>query len=94
MSSSDHPGVACTRPAARVASESLQRLERGEISLEEYLDERTERALDHVRAKVNPEVLEMVRATLREQLRTDPVLVELVRRTTGHVPNHPTNTLA
>lgn len=62
--------------------------------MEEYLDERTERALDHVRAKVKPEVLETVRATLREQLRTDPVLLELVRRTTEQVPNHPTNTLA
>jgi len=89
MSSSDHPGAARVRTAARPVGESLQRVQRGEMSLDEYLDERAEKALDHVRGKVTPEILETVRSTIREQLRTDPVLVELVRRATGQVPTPP-----
>jgi hypothetical protein len=56
------------------------------MSLDEYLDERTERALDHVRGKVDDEMLETIRVTLREQLRSDPVLIELVRKATGQSP--------
>ncbi|MGE5783765.1 MAG: hypothetical protein ACM3ZE_04210 [Myxococcales bacterium] len=94
MSSSDHPGVARVRPAAPVASESLQRFKQGEISLQEYLDERTERALDHVRGWVSPQTLETVRTTIREQLRNDPVVLELVRRATGQVSSRSPENLA
>jgi hypothetical protein len=85
MAPSVKPGAALVRSVARSPSESLQRLKRGEISIDDYLDERTEKALDHVRGKVPSEVLATVRSTLREQIRTDPVLVELVRRATGQV---------
>jgi hypothetical protein len=34
-------------------------------------------------ARLSPEQLEFVRAELRAALSTDPVLVELVRKTTG-----------
>jgi hypothetical protein len=64
------------------------------MTLDEYLDERTERALDHVRAKVNSQTLEAVRAALREQLQTDPVLIELVRRATGKALDHASDDFA
>lgn len=67
-------------------SESVQRLERGEITLDEYLDERTEEALTAYRGKVPESTLDNLRFVLREKIRTDPVLVEAVRRTTGMVP--------
>lgn len=89
MSSSDHPGAARVRQLARPTSEALQRVQRGEMTLDEYLDERTERALDHVRGKVSAQILETVRATVREQLQTDPILIELVRRATGRTPSPP-----
>lgn len=74
------------RSASRAPSEALQRLKSGQISLDEYLDLRTERALDHVRGKVPADMLETIRVTLKDQLRSDPVLIELVQRATGQVP--------
>lgn len=58
-------------------------LERGEISIEQYLDARVEGAVAPLVSKLSPEQLEFVRAELRAALETDPVLVELVRKTTG-----------
>jgi hypothetical protein len=66
-----------------VESPDLSALDRGEISLDQYLDRRVEQALDHLAGKVSPDQLDFVRATLREQLQTDPVLVEMIRRATG-----------
>jgi hypothetical protein len=86
MSSSGRQGAAKLRVAARPESESLQKVKRGEMTLEEYLDERAEKALAHVKGKVADDILDGVRQTLREKLRTDPVLVEAVRRATGRVP--------
>ncbi len=86
MASPSRPAAASIRSATRQASASLQRVQSGELSLEEYLEERTERALDHVRGKVDDDMLETIRVTLRAQLRSDPVLVELVRKATGQSP--------
>lgn len=56
------------------------------MSLDEYLDEATENALAHVKPHLSADRLEIVRETLRESLRTDPVLVEMVERLTGRSP--------
>ena len=37
--------------------------------------------------RIGGEQLEFVKTALREQLRTDPVLTELVRRSTGSLPD-------
>ncbi|MEB2310316.1 MAG: hypothetical protein OZ921_07310 [Sorangiineae bacterium] len=67
-------------------SEELGRLERGEIGLDQYLDARVTGAVEHLQGELPAEQLEFVRESLREQLATDPVLVELVRRATGSTP--------
>jgi hypothetical protein len=64
-------------------SDMLQRLSRGEISVDDYLEWQVERSVDHVRQLIGPEQLEIVKQTLREQLATDPVLAEYVSKTTG-----------
>jgi len=66
-------------------SDALRGLESGEISLDQYLDARTAEAVRHLDGKLSQEQLEFVKQTLREQLASDPVLIELVRRTTGQV---------
>ena len=58
-------------------------LEPGEISVEQYLDARVESAVAPLLSRLSPEQLEFVRAELRSSLTTDPVLVELVRKTTS-----------
>ncbi len=67
----------------------LSRLERGEINVDQYLDARVDHAVEHLQGRLSPEQLDFVRDTLRDQMKTDPVLVELVRRSTGVVPKEP-----
>ena len=65
------------------AADPLSRLQRGEIGVDEYLDQRVSHAVEHLHGKLSAEQLDFVRNSLREQLSTDPVLIELVRRATG-----------
>lgn len=67
-------------------TDPLARLERGEIGVDQYLDAKVSQAVQHLEGRLGAEQLEFVKAALREQLRTDPVLVELVRRSTGSLP--------
>ncbi|HTM44801.1 MAG TPA: hypothetical protein VL137_07595 [Polyangiaceae bacterium] len=70
-----------------VGSEALAKLERGEIGLPQYLDATVAQAVQHLEGRLTPEQLGFLRTQLRAQLENDPVLVELVRRTTGaHIP--------
>lgn len=73
-----------TSPSAPAAASSnaLQRLDAGDISVDEYLDLQVNDAVAHLEGKLPPNQLEFVRESLREQLTEDPVLVELVRRAT------------
>ena len=66
-------------------SDAFQALERGEISVEQYLDARVESAVAPLLSRLSPDQLDFVRGELRSALETDPVLVELVRKTTGAV---------
>jgi hypothetical protein len=72
-------------PIERVSA-ALSSLQRGELSLDQYLDARVSDATSHLTGKLSPEQLDFVKQSLREQLATDPVLVELVQRTTGSLP--------
>jgi hypothetical protein len=68
------------------ATGALERLGRGEITLDQYLDGRVAEAIEHLQGRVPPGQIDFVRAALRESLASDPVLLELVRRATGLVP--------
>ena len=67
----------------RAGTSELDKLARGEISLDQYLDARVSEAVQHLEDKLSANQLAFVRQTLRDQLATDPVLVELVREATG-----------
>lgn len=69
-------------PTGDVGSADVQRLERGELSLDEYLDARAEQAVAHLQGMA-PEQLEVIKAQLVEQLKSDPAISGLVRRATG-----------
>jgi hypothetical protein len=79
----DAPAAAGAPTPAAATSDAFHALERGEISVGEYLDARVESAVEPLLSRLSPEQLEFVRAELRSALTTDPVLVELVRKTTG-----------
>ena len=76
---------AAASPGSRVSAQ-LSSLQRGELSLDQYLDSRVSEATQHLAGKVSPDQLEFVKQSLREQMATDPVLVELVQRTIGAAP--------
>jgi hypothetical protein len=69
---------------ATPVSDALRRLAGGEIGIEEYLDARADGAVEHLRKLLPDAKLKLVRETIREQLTTDPVVIELVRRATGY----------
>jgi len=75
-----------TQTAQPRPSEALCRLRQHEISLNEYLDICVEKALSHLVGNASPDRLQFIRALLREQLMTDPVLIEYVRQATGSDP--------
>ena len=64
----------------------LEQVQRGEVQLDAYLDVRVNDAVGHLQGKLSPEQVEFIKNELREQLRSDQVLMELVRRATGHSP--------
>lgn len=68
-------------PAAETGA--LSRLERGEIGLEQYLDARVVEATAHLAGRMTAEQLDFVKQTLRTELASDPVLIELLKRATG-----------
>lgn len=68
------------------APSALERLGRGEITLDQYLDVRVSDAVRHLEGRMPAEQMEFLRAALRDSLASDPVLAELVRRATGSVP--------
>jgi hypothetical protein len=69
-------------PEGARGSEALQALQRGEVSLDQYVDSQVEAALQKL-PPLAPEQLATLRELMKEQLRTDPVVMELVRQTTG-----------
>ncbi|MEN9577379.1 MAG: hypothetical protein RJA70_388 [Pseudomonadota bacterium] len=77
---------------ATAASESaeaaeLAKLERGELSLDDYLGQRAELAVKHLESRMNPEQLELIQAELVDQMKNDPAFSRLVQRATGVVPS-------
>jgi len=68
------------------APSALEQLDAGTLSIEEYLDLQVNQAVGHLQGSLPPEQLDFVRESLRSQLQEDPVLIELVRRTTGKAP--------
>jgi hypothetical protein len=66
------------------AVSDAERLESGELGLEQYLDARVDQAVSHLAGVVTPEQLDLIKGQLREQLQgSDPVLRRLVQRATG-----------
>lgn len=80
-------GAAEQAAAPGTSTDTLGALERGEISVDQYLDARVQSAVAPLEASLSPDQLQFVRSELRAALENDPVLVELVRKATGVVPS-------
>ena len=73
-------------PAEAVAKPPLDQLRAGEISISKYLDVKVNEATAHLDQRLSAEQLSFIRDNLRQQLSTDPVLVDMVKSTTGVLP--------
>lgn len=76
-------GAAPASASEQTTPSALELLQRGELSLDGFLDAKVDEAVAHL--ELPPTELEFIRGELRAQISTDPVLMELVRRTTGAV---------
>lgn len=65
------------------SSENLQRYRRGEITEAEYLAGRIEEATAHLKGRVSPERLQMLKEVITQRLETDPLLVDVRARLLG-----------
>ncbi|MBM4362288.1 MAG: hypothetical protein FJ104_06380 [Deltaproteobacteria bacterium] len=65
---------------AAAGSAELGRLERGELTLPDYLEARVVSATQHLEGRLPQAELTRVRDGLRAELASDPVTAELVRR--------------
>jgi len=63
-------------------SEMLTRLERREITLEQYLDYNAEKAVEHLKGLVDAERLQFIQAMIRELMTTDPVVLRYLQQAT------------
>jgi len=59
---------------------------RGEVRLDVYLNARLTEAMGHLEGKLSRDQLDFVKDEIREQLGSDPVLIELVQKATGRAP--------
>jgi hypothetical protein len=78
--------VSAATSAEPAAPTALDRLRSGELSVEQYLDIQVHEATAHLDGRLQPDQLSFVRDSLREQLSTDPLLVDLVKSATGALP--------
>jgi len=65
---------------------SLDQVRSGAISIAQYLDLKVNEATSHLAGRLSAEQISFVRTSLREQLSSDPALVDLVKTATGHLP--------
>lgn len=66
--------------AAESASRDLNRLKRGELTVDEYLDAKVDVAVAPLEGVLHADDLGYVRALVRDKLETDPRLRRLLRR--------------
>jgi hypothetical protein len=79
--------TATVRPPERVdATPLIDQLKAGKIDFNGYLDEKVREATAHLEG-LSPAQVDMLRATLRDRMATDPELVDLVKQATGRVPS-------
>ena len=70
------------------AASPLARLRAGEIDVNGYVDLKVEAATQKLHG-LNKAELDTIKKALREQIASDPALVDLVRTATGKVPSPP-----
>jgi hypothetical protein len=77
--------IGSVAPAAPAGTGPLERLRGGEIDLDRYLDLKVDEAIAHLKG-LRAHEMEGLRSLLREELASDPALLDLVQQATGQRP--------
>lgn len=81
-----HAGAVGTETSTARGADStsiLGRLERGEVTREQYVDYRIDEAVAPFASRLSEHQLTEMRAVLRDRLESDPTVAELLRRATA-----------
>jgi hypothetical protein len=70
------------------AATPLARLRAGEVDVHGYIDLKVDEATSALKG-ISPAELEEIKSVLRDQMKTDPGLADLVRTATGKMPTPP-----
>ena len=70
------------------ATTPLARLRAGEVDVHGYIDLKVDEATSALKG-ISPAELDEIKSVLRDQMRSDPGLADLVRTATGKVPTPP-----
>jgi hypothetical protein len=76
-------GASPSSAVEAVDSGLLHHLEAGQVNQEQYLDIKAEQAVAHLVGHLPVEQVDLIRATLRDQLSNDPLFQRLVRQVTA-----------
>jgi hypothetical protein len=83
------PKTAAAGPVEQAATPTpLAQLRAGQIDVERYLDLKVDEATRHLHG-LTPIERESIRGMLRDQIATDPALVDMVRQAAGKAPRAP-----
>jgi len=74
---------AVLRAVGPQVSPALEQVRRGELSVEEYVEQRIEVAMAHVDPRLSAEQRERAREVLREHIMSDPVLSSQLGKLVG-----------
>jgi hypothetical protein len=74
---------AALRAVSAPVSPALEKLRRGELSLQAYVEDRVEQAMARMDQHMSGEQREQVRQVLREHVMTDPALQKQLAELTG-----------
>ena len=84
------PVAAAPTQVAQATPGALERLRAGEIDVNGYVDAKVHEATAHL-GVLPPARLDEIRAALRDRMRSDPALAELLRTAVGHAPSPPSD---
>lgn len=73
-------------PEVEGPSDLLARLERGELSVDGYVQSRVDDAVRPFEGRLSAEQVQAIREALAQQIEADPVVVELIKRATAGAP--------
>jgi hypothetical protein len=84
MSDAPKRSGAALRAVSAPVSPALEKLRRGELTVEAYIEDRVEHAMARLDQHMSSDQREQVRQVLREHVMTDPALQKQLAELTGH----------